>query len=426
MTIARLVLRELLHRWPGSLMMLAAALICVACMVASLVVLRGHDLETAAIIEQHEKMTAERADVLREDYRKIMLAVGFNVMILPEGVDPSEAFVSGLSSKDMPESYADKLAGAKVISINHLLPSLSAPVLWPERKMQVVLTGIRGEVTIEGRRRSAPLIDPVKPGQAALGAALARQAGIKPGDRVTFFGHELEVARVEPVRGTRDDMTFWVDLPLAQQLLDKPGRITALQAINCLAANCYPDATGMPKVGEEIKSVLEDTQVVVDIGAAKARIEARERAAAEAKAALEQAKRQRGEIRERLDALAAVLNPVVILACGAWIGFLSMGNVRERRGEIGVLRALGVSQRRLAGAFLGKALIIGIVGAVFGCVIGSIAGALFTGAWSASLFPPRTLLLAAIGAPVLTLAASWLPALSAMRQDPARVLANPN
>ncbi len=102
-------------------------------------------------------------------------------------------------------------------------------------------------------------------------------------------------------------------------------------------------------------------------------------------------------------------------------------NVRERRAEIGVLRALGKGAGRVAALFLGKALLTGVVGGIAGCAIGYGLGPMI-GTRAMGIGPElfqtnQGLLIATlIGAPVVTMMASYLPTLLAIREDPAVVL----
>jgi len=109
------------------------------------------------------------------------------------------------------------------------------------------------------------------------------------------------------------------------------------------------------------------------------------------------------------------------------VGLLALANVRERRTEIGVLRAIGKGSARIAALFLGKAVLLGLLGAVVGFALGSwMAQALGTRVLDVSpgqFTVHYTVLLGAlVGAPVLSALASYLPTLSALMQDPAVVL----
>jgi len=158
-----------------------------------------------------------------------------------------------------------------------------------------------------------------------------------------------------------------------------------------------------------------------------ARAEARDRAADAAREALEAEKAHRARLRGEREAFAAVLVPLVILACAVWIGFLSFANVRERSAEIGILRALGLRSRRIFFIFLAKAMFVGILGALLGYAVGFTGGASWGDAslnieGPVTLFDPVLFSLVLFGAPILSGFASWIPAMIAAQQDPAVVL----
>jgi putative ABC transport system permease protein len=246
-----------------------------------------------------------------------------------------------------------------------------------------------------------------------LGYNVAQQTKLKPGDKAQLLDATFTVSESHPFRGTADDYTVWIDLAQAQKLLNKEGVITAIQAINCLAPNCHPDATGIPSVTQEIAKVLPDTQVIIDMGKARTRIDARVRAAKEAEAALASAKEQRAAVRGQMESFASILIPTVMAGCGLWIGLLALANARERRGEIGILRALGVGKAGVLGMFLGKAVVIGLLGAAAGYALGFLGGAAFGEAPAAEVADAKIALIILIAAPLLATLASWLPSLVA-------------
>jgi ABC-type lipoprotein release transport system permease subunit len=440
-SITRLILRELSRRKVNAALSLVSVIAAVTCLTAALAILRGHDVRTDEILARMQAQSQQHLDALRaateqsnaallEEYRKIVLELGFNVFIVPKRAANADP---GAAPPQMPYDYVQRLANADILTIEHLLPSLSLPVYWQEQKQHITLTGIHGEVAIAGKKRKKPLIQPVEPGQIVLGAALAKDTGLKRGDAVTLLGLPLTVSLVHPVRGTQDDRTAWIDLKQAQQLLNKDGVITGIQAINCLAPNCHPDATGIPSVTAEITNVLPDTQVIIDMAKAKTRIDARQAAAAHAKAALEKEdaraagalaleRQRRSEIRGQIEQFAAVLIPVMVVAAALAIGLLTFMNTRERRGEVGILRALGVSSAGVLAMFLGKAVTLGLAGAVAGYGLGVAVGAAVSEADLSRLIDPIGPVLILILAPLLAAVASWLPSMHAAQQDPAMVL----
>ena len=108
-----------------------------------------------------------------------------------------------------------------------------------------------------------------------------------------------------------------------------------------------------------------------------------------------------------------------------WVGLLAWMNLRERRVEIGILRALGLRQTHVAVVFLGKAALLGLTGAVLGAAVAIPAAAALAHTHAAAALQligwpalAQTLVLT----PLLTMLASWIPAMLAAQQDPAHVL----
>jgi putative ABC transport system permease protein len=137
---------------------------------------------------------------------------------------------------------------------------------------------------------------------------------------------------------------------------------------------------------------------------------------------------------QMLDVLGAVLD-VLTLAVGALggvslvvggIGILTIMTiaVRERRREIGLLRALGASHRQILLLFLAEAVALATLGGLAGLAVGA-GGAWLIGAALPAL-PTHTawdfVLLAEATAALIGLGAGVLPALQAARLDPVAAL----
>jgi hypothetical protein len=430
MSLWHLVAREILFRKLPFALAVGSVIMAVGCLVAELNLLSAHDraterlvaqkeAETAARMEAFEKETAATMRQLEDDYRKIMLALGFNVLILPKDQKLSDLLSDDLVTAYMPEDYADRLAQSRVVSINHLLPTLQQKLKWPEQKRPIILAGVRGEVPILHADPKKPLLQPVPPGCAVLGHELHENLELQVGDRITLLGREFKVHRLHPPRGNKDDITVWINLAEAQELLERKGQINAILALEC---NCAPDR--LDRVREEIAGILPDTQVIELAGPAKARADARNRAAAHAAEERRKIaawadevvgaeKAARARLRQEQEAFAGVLVPLALAGCIVWVGALALANVRERRAEIGILRALGLGRGHVLALFLSKAALVGLLGAAAGYLAGSLPEGRFD-----------PLLLAAVlaAAPVLCGLASGVPALLAARQDPAVVL----
>ena len=423
MTLWRLVVKEILHRRLNFVLGLLSVVLAVGCLVGALTLLKVHDVRTRWVLERKEAETRARLATLSDDVRKAMLKLGFNIVILPRDLNLADWYAEDYASKYMPEEYVHRLAQADIITIRHLLPSLQQKVKWPERKRTIILVGTRGEVPSLHKDPSKPLVEPVPEGTAVVGYELHQSLGLKEGDTVTVLGREFTVARCHGERGSKDDITVWISLKEAQELLDKRGLINAILALECVCAEA-----DVARVRSEIARILPDTQVIERGSRALARAEARRKVAAEARAALEQEKRSRGLLRREREKLASVLVPVVMVASAVWIAVLAFENVRERRSEIAILRALGLRSRQILLAFLGKAVACGLLGGVMGLLVGYTMGrrlGITLERFEAEpqvLVEPKVMLLALVLAPLLTALAAWLPATLAAHQDPAEIL----
>jgi ABC-type lipoprotein release transport system permease subunit len=412
MNLARLIAREVVHRRMNFALGVFAAAAAVACLIAELTVLRRHDLRTEEIVAAKETETKARMAAMENDYRKLTLKMGFNVLILPKDQNLGDLYAEDYAAKSMPEEYATRLAKSRVATVNHILPSLQQKVKWPERERTILLMGVRGEVYMQSAKQKA-LLEAVAPGTMRVGHELARNLGLKAGDTTTLMGKSFTVSQVNPERGNKDDITVWIDLAEAQAMLGKPGQINAILALDCTCDTV--DRLGL--IRAEIARILPDTQVIEFSSQALARAEARQRAGAEAMASIDTERAARARLREEKEAFAAVLVPAAVLGAAIWIGVLAYMNVRDRAMEIGILRALGLRSWQVLALFVSRAAAMGLVGGACGFA----CGVLFTRPAMPSFQLPW-LAAALAGAPILAVAAAWLPAILATRQDPAEIL----
>jgi putative ABC transport system permease protein len=425
MSIWRLVVREILYRRLSFGLGVLTVAVAVGCLVGQLTLLRHHDLRAEQVLAEKEKETQEHMARLEDDYRKITRNLGFNIRILPKDLNLLNFYAKDYADKYMPEEYALRLAKAKVVTVTHLLPTLQQKIDWPEQELTVILVGTRGEVPILYQEKKKPIQDAVPRGQIVVGYQLhrtlsrARKEELKPGDKLTVLGHEFSVQKLHPKRGDQDDVTLWVHLEEAQKLLDKKGLINGILALGC---NCSADRLGL--IREEIAGILPDTQVEEFETKATARAEARNRAAAEATAALGREKKHQTVLRAEQEAFAAVLVPLVLLGAMISVAILGLNNVRERRAEIGLFRAVGLRSGQLFTLFVARGLVLGLLGALVGYGAGSLVGAFAEAVpgYDFSAFDGPLLVIVGLAAPVLAAIACLPPAVLAMRQDPALVL----
>jgi len=131
-----------------------------------------------------------------------------------------------------------------------------------------------------------------------------------------------------------------------------------------------------------------------------------------------------GSVMDVLTAVVAAMGGISLLVGGIGILTIMTIAVRERRAEIGLLRALGAGRDQILVLFLLEAVLLALLGGVAGFVIGA-GGAWIIGVLVPAL-PTRTawdfVLLAEATAGLIGLAAGVLPALRAAALDPVTAL----
>lgn len=184
-----------------------------------------------------------------------------------------------------------------------------------------------------------------------IGRALAEQLGVKVGDRVMLLGHgkhETMRQRTVTVVGLYslgspelERTTAFITLEQAQNLFDLRNQSTEV-------------AISLSDVGHEMT-------VVPALQAALPGYE------------VDSWKTLRPEITDTMmtkQVFTTVLGIVVILIASIGILNLQLMAVFERTREMGVLAALGMKGRQIMALFLLEGMLIGVVGAVIGCLAG--------------------------------------------------------
>ena len=378
MTTLGLILKEIRHRKASSILVLLAVTIAVALFISFFTAGQASNRETA----------------------RLMLSMGFNLHIIPKEANMDEFLLTGFSDKTMPAEYLEKLGSQEGFSYNHLLAALHKKISW--RGLEVILTGLSPEICPPDRKKP-PMSYQIDPGTVYVGYMIAEKFGLKKADFLEIRGKKIKVVRCLMEQGGVDDVRIQCHLRDAQDILKLAGQISEIQAVDCLCFAATDDPVSILR--KQITSILPDTKVF------QVKIIAMARA------------QQRQMVRN----VFAVITPFVVVACGVWIGVLAMTNVRDRQAEIGIMRALGYGWGRMMLLFLGKAVMIGLLGAVLGFIAGT-ALALDFGPdifrITAKAIRPQYLWLvwSLIAAPVFAAVSSFIPAMIAVALDPAVTL----
>ena len=432
MGVLRLIFAEILCR-PVNFFLSALAIVTASSLfVAGPTLLGGYANATSDELkkfqdeaDQLQKETDELLTEMDKKTKRIMRDLGVNLRIVHKDTNMGGLYTDFVAH-EFPEEYVNKLAEAQSIeTIVHVVAMLQQKMKWNDRT--VLLIGTKPVLTQSQKNEEKPhMVKPVKPGTVILGHELA--GDLKEGDKVDIEGHQFTIAKIMPEFGGLQDVQLLLDLGDAQKVVGKEGQINQIMALNC---KCKGDR--LSAIRAELEGVLPDTKVTEFKSQAEARERQRDLVEEKRKqqlAAVETNRKQvednRTRMQQTMASLIVVSTPLVVLVSAVFVGLMTWLNVRERRTEIGLLRAIGKRTTYVVTLFLGKSLLLGVIGGSIGCALGYGAARLIGGSMEIdpTYFKPDFLILiaTAVGAPLIAAMASYLPTLSAVAQDPAVVL----
>jgi putative ABC transport system permease protein len=348
-------------------------------------------------------------------------ALGANVLLLPQGVSLQDYYTADAHGATLPEEYAAQLVLANLEGVQQVSPKLSVPAELGERR--VTLTGILPQSELAamaawqsvnvfsnahaGCKQAASLDDTHRPEtenlakgryvrelakhEAYVGADVAASAGAKTGDVITLLGTPFSVAGVIPATGTVDDSRIFAHLHTVQQLANKGQAVNVIEIMAC----CEDAAGGL--VGQ-LGNMFDDAKVVTITQVVDTQV----------------------AVNRLMTRLSYLFFGILLVVGVASIAGTMFANVTERRREIGTLMALGAAPALIVRLFLGKALVIGLVGGVLGYLGGTLLAVGLGPSWAGIVVQPIPSL-AAVSvalAGVVALVASYLPARRAALIDP--------
>jgi putative ABC transport system permease protein len=120
--------------------------------------------------------------------------------------------------------------------------------------------------------------------------------------------------------------------------------------------------------------------------------------------------------------IAELLGFIVVLTIGLVAANTAAMSIRERRGEIAVMRSIGFTSRTVLSLLLSESLLIGLLGGLLGCGSAFVVlkvfsiGAATMGPFSTIRMPPMVLVETLIAAALIGLFSALVPATSAARR----------
>ncbi|MAT14475.1 MAG: cell division protein FtsX [Planctomyces sp.] len=355
-----------------------------------------------------------------------MESLGANVLVMPPEVTLQDYYAADLHGRTMPEEYVTRLALAQLPGVQNLAPKLCVETTVNSR--EVTLTGIlpknefqkksawqglgmltnavgsdRGccatPATLDADNSPESLahtrtIQELGERELILGSDVAAQLNAKVGKKLTLFDEKFNVIAVLPATGTIDDSRMFAHLHSVQDL---SGAGPVVNVIEIMA--CCDDAAG--DLISDLSAELPETRVITIAQVVETQV----------------------AVNGLMSRLSWVFFAILLLVAAASIASVMYANVTERRKEIGTLMALGATRGFVTSLFLGKALLLGIMGGIGGFIAGTIlAIVLGPSLLGIQVSPiPQLFLIGILSATAVALAASYLPARRAAGLDPCLV-----
>ncbi len=378
MTVGRMILREVQRTKLNAALCLTVVLCATGLLVAMLALTRASVDAT----------------------RIMMRDMGHNLLITPPGADLARYQALDFSGADMPEEYVTRLAESrKGVLAEHFVAKYQVATKIDE--CTVVLTGVLAETPkLASRKKPLPTAYDVPDGRVLVRAVAATALGVQPGDSITIMGKPFVVDQVLEAQGViPEDIRVFAPLHDVQELVGKPGRINAIDALSC-------KCVGVDLI--EIRDLLTASvhAVLPDVNV-------------ETRQSILLARHQQRAIVYQLQVAAVI---IVIIGSAVAIWGLTYQNVRNRRREIGVLRALGVADGRITAIFVGKILGYSLLGAILGVAVGYAVAVWFNTTGRPIAVPAHILAGLIVAAPVASILFGLPPIILGLLQEPTEVL----
>lgn len=260
------------------------------------------------------------------------------------------------------------------------------------------------------------------------GAALAREMGLKAGDRITVRSaardgrEERFVVRGLLTTGGSEENALVAPLAAAQRLAGQPGKVQSVS----VSALTVPEDTLSRKArhnADSLDSAEYDrwyctayvSSVSLQIEEAMPNVTARP---------IWQVAAGEGAVVGKIQLLMIVVTIAAFIASGLGISSLMVTTIMERAREIGLMKALGAADWEVYLLFLSESAVVGVVGGLVGCG----AGALLSQVIGLSIFG-STVAFTPVVIPVniavsvlIALSGSFMPSRLITRLYPAEVL----
>ncbi len=230
-----------------------------------------------------------------------------------------------------------------------------------------------------------------------VGSTVARRLKLSPGSKISISDKDFVVSSILYENASQDDISIFMNMKTAQQLLKKEGRISMIE-VSALCIGC-PIEDMVAQISEK----LPHAKVTP----------------------IRQAMTLRMQTVNQLMRFSVAVSIVVIII-GSLIVLISMtSSVNERTKEIGIFRAIGFRRSHIITIIMTEAFIISLLSGIAGWTTGSLSVSLLAPQMlgiEGIFFKPGILALSVGITLLMGLLSSIYPALKAAKLEPLEAL----
>lgn len=332
----------------------------------------------------------------------IMKNMGPNQVLVPAGENPLHVYLCTEEQQLFPEAMLESMASDTALLSKYYLGMLQQRIRVGD--VEVVLSGIRPVKRLDETSEKHSLVKPVHAGQVRLGSEAAALLNLGTDDTFTLGSVAFTVERVLPVRGTLDDCRVYLPLPAAQEFLKTGRQINVVYSFECLhLGGALEDIHAYQR--ERLQKMFPDYRQYNITSIAQGRYYARRMT------------------EKYLYYLVSAITLIAVMV----IAISGFQEVTERKYETGVLISMGAGYGYISSLYLVKILIISVLAAAAGFLIGGTLSVKLTAPFLITNTRHITLLWGNLPKTVImsggvAVLAQLLPIIKLLRLDPCAIL----